>query len=773
MLGRLLASRYRIVRILGSGGFGHTYVTEDTQRPGNPLCVLKHLSFASHDPAILQQARRMFLIEAETLEKLGRHDQIPQLLAYFEEEQEFYLVQEYIEGHSLSDELTPGIKLPEAQVINLLEDILRVLEFVHAQEVIHRDIKPENLIRRDRDHKLVLIDFGAVKNIGQSITDSTMTTHLSMPVYTSGYAASEQCLGKPRFSSDLYAIGMIGIQALTGARPSQLPHDPNTCELIWRDQAVVRNDLAVVLEKMTKFHFNQRYQSATEALAALEQVKETQTQMPLSQLNVIRPIKSLSVGESQLAPTPRVASSLRSRSLVLPLTASMGIGAIALATWLMNRPPTPAIAPLESPNPILSQISFGEKILTPGKTAVTKQAGVDHIAAGDLEQAATLLEKARRSHPADPETLIYLNNARIGEKKSYTVAVAVPLSTQPYSSTEVLRGVAQAQNQVNQQGGIKGVPLKVAIATDNSQPEMARQIAKVFVNNSAVLGVVGHGTSDTTLAAGEVYQAGELVAISPVSSAKQLSGFSRYVFRTMPSDQLPAKRLSEYMLTQLKKDKAAVFFNSGSTYSKSLKDEFKAALFYSGKGQVVEEVDLNQPDFNPVESVEQALKKGAQVLMLASNSEFFDRTLLVIDANQNRLPLLAGDALFSPKTLQVGGSAVSGMVLAVPSYQVGISRSAFQKQAKVLWGDAVSWRTILAYDAARAFVGAIQQSPTRKGIRSTLADPSFSVPGAIHNVSFSATGDRPIDISFVKVMPERSRKRFEFKSLANSNPKRN
>ncbi|NJR49857.1 MAG: serine/threonine protein kinase [Leptolyngbyaceae cyanobacterium CSU_1_3] len=274
MLGRLLSSRYRIVRILGSGGFGHTYVTEDTQRPGNPLCVLKHLSFASHNPTILRQARRMFLAEAETLEKLGRHDQIPQLLAYFVEDEEFYLVQEYIEGHPLSEELTLGHTFTEAETIALLEDVLGVLEFVHAHEVIHRDIKPENLIRRERDRKTVLIDFGAVKTIAHSIAEDAATTQMSMPVYTSGYGASEQCLGKPQYNSDIYSLGVIGIQALTGARPSQLPQDPNTCELIWRDQAIVGDGLATVLEKMTKFQFGQRYHSATEVLDALEQVKK-------------------------------------------------------------------------------------------------------------------------------------------------------------------------------------------------------------------------------------------------------------------------------------------------------------------------------------------------------------------------------------------------------------------------------------------------------------------------------------------------------------------
>src|SRR6476646_10788676 len=210
MLGRLLGARYKVIQVLGSGGFGQTYIAEDTQRPGNPPCVLKHLNFATHHPQVLQQVRRLFYSEAETLEKLGRHhDQIPQLLAYFEEAQEFYLVQEFIPGNPLSVELPAGTKLSEAQVIAILEDVLGVLTYIHSQGVIHRDIKPDNLIRRQQDGRLVLIDFGAVKTINTQVAEAAGQTHLSVPIYTSGYGASEQCLGKPRFSSDIYALGVI------------------------------------------------------------------------------------------------------------------------------------------------------------------------------------------------------------------------------------------------------------------------------------------------------------------------------------------------------------------------------------------------------------------------------------------------------------------------------------------------------------------------------------------------------------------------------------
>lgn len=162
MIGALLDQRYQVFQVLGQGGFGHTYLAQDTHRPGNPTCVVKHLKPATSEPDFLQTARRLFNGEAETLEKLGTHDQIPRLLAYFEDNQEFYLVQDFIEGHPLSVELQPGQRWQEDQVIQLLHEVLSILEFVHSNHVIHRDIKPDNLIRRAIDNKLVLVDFGAL-----------------------------------------------------------------------------------------------------------------------------------------------------------------------------------------------------------------------------------------------------------------------------------------------------------------------------------------------------------------------------------------------------------------------------------------------------------------------------------------------------------------------------------------------------------------------------------------------------------------------------------
>ena len=238
ILGQLLDHRYRVTSPLAAGGFGQTYIAEDTRRPGNPKCVVKHLKPASSDLRFLDNARRLFATEAETLEKLGNHDQIPRLLAYFEENEEFFLVQELIDGHPLTDELQPGKQWTENQVYPLLWEVLNVLVFVHGNNVIHRDIKPENLLRRHQDHHFILVDFGTVKQVRTHTAFQGQPT-ATISVGTPGYMPTEQSHGRPRPNSDIYALGMTSIQAVTGLMPMQLPEDVETGELLWQDQAQI------------------------------------------------------------------------------------------------------------------------------------------------------------------------------------------------------------------------------------------------------------------------------------------------------------------------------------------------------------------------------------------------------------------------------------------------------------------------------------------------------------------------------------------------------
>lgn len=273
MIGQLLDGRYQVIRVLGSGGFGQTYIAQDTRRPGSPVCVVKHLKPASNDSNLLKLAQRLFKSEAEVLEQLGSHSQIPQLLAYFEERQEFYLVQEFIRGNRLTEELPAGGRWTESQVIELLHGILGILSFLHSKGAIHRDIKPDNIIRRQSDNKFVLVDFGAVKQVRTPMAIMQGPVTETIGLGTPGYMPSEQGQGKPRPSSDIYALGVIGIQAATGLRPYQLDDDPETGEIIWQPHAQLSPELTAILSKMVKCYFKERYTSAIEVLQALQEME--------------------------------------------------------------------------------------------------------------------------------------------------------------------------------------------------------------------------------------------------------------------------------------------------------------------------------------------------------------------------------------------------------------------------------------------------------------------------------------------------------------------
>jgi serine/threonine protein kinase, bacterial len=351
MIGQLLAGHYRVLQVLGAGGFGQTYITEDLHLPGNPKCVLKHLKPASNDRTLLDISRKLFEKEAIGLQQLGNHDRIPRLLAYFEEQQEFYLVQEYVPGHPLSTELKNGTKWSEAQVIELLQEILDILVFIHSQGAIHRDIKPDNIMRRNLDRRLILIDFGAIKQVrNQQILPGQQT--MTVAIGTPGYMPIEQASGNPRPSSDIYALGTIGIQALTGVNPYDLPVDDGTGELKWEHLTVANPQLIAILQRMTRYHFKERYQTAAEALQAVrrliggtvpQNVTYVQTPPPTSpprsysiesQATVVAPRSPVTLppGSSSISPT-------KPKRSLFPLIAGTSAISIAIASfaWFSSR----------------------------------------------------------------------------------------------------------------------------------------------------------------------------------------------------------------------------------------------------------------------------------------------------------------------------------------------------------------------------------------------------------------------------------------------------
>jgi len=268
----LLNNRYQVIQVLGAGGFGETFLAEDTHMPSRRRCVIKQLKPISNDPETYLMIQQRFEREAATLEYLGKSsDQIPELYAYFSENGLFYLVQEWIHGQTLRDIVAAKGYESETAVREILFSLLPVLEYIHSKGIIHRDIKPDNIIVLSSDSKPVLIDFGAVKETIRSIVSSPRYPVQSMVIGTPGYMSSEQALGRPVYATDIYSLGLTAIYLLTGKQPQELETNQQTGEILWQNYAPnVSPSLANVLNQAIKPNASDRYTTASKMLYALQ-----------------------------------------------------------------------------------------------------------------------------------------------------------------------------------------------------------------------------------------------------------------------------------------------------------------------------------------------------------------------------------------------------------------------------------------------------------------------------------------------------------------------
>jgi serine/threonine protein kinase len=298
----ILSNRYKILKKLGEGGFGQTFLAEDLHLPTAPHCVVKRLKPEFADEESYKLARRLFEQEAEIMYRMGNHPNIPKLLAHFEENGEFFLAQELIEGWTLAEEFSSGKCYTEREAIDLLRQILETLAFVHSQNVIHRDIKPSNLIRRAVDGRIFLIDFGAVKQVSINPFNQNPTFQSTVAIGSHGYMPPEQTAGKPRFSSDLYAAGLVVVEALTGMNPLQLNQNRMTGEFLWQHKAKIHPEIGNLVSRLIRYDFRQRYMSAKEAFASLNMLASS---LGLGRKNPI-PVQPI-ISPVQAAPVPIAA----------------------------------------------------------------------------------------------------------------------------------------------------------------------------------------------------------------------------------------------------------------------------------------------------------------------------------------------------------------------------------------------------------------------------------------------------------------------------------
>ncbi len=457
--------------------------------------------------------------------------------------------------------------------------------------------------------------------------------------------------------------------------------------------------------------------------------------------------------------------SKQNEALILVLALLITGGILGAGYWLFSRsnPETNPISnsnSVPSPNPakinqdstvIPSQLSQGEHVLFPVSGSPEKTAGVLAFAEQNYQQAVNNFEAILAEKRNDPETRVYLNNAEIGNQKSYQIAVALPIGTESTVALEILRGVAQAQTEINQKNGINGIPVKVILADDENDPTVAETVAITLSQNPEILGVVGHFSSGVTLIAGKIYNQNQLPMISATSTSTELSNAGNAVFRTVPSDRFTADKLAQYFLQDLSLKKAVIFFNGQSNYSRSLKDELMTAIYGDG-GEVLEIFDVSLDNFDSFNAYDSIEEKKAEAIFLVPDSSTLEKTLKIVRVNRQKLPILAGDSVYQLNTLKVGEDGV-GMVVAVPWHIQANRSDPFVQAADQLWGGDVNWRSAMAYDATQTLIAAMEKNPTRNGILTTLSSPSFSTPGATGTIRFLPSGDRNQAVELVTIQP--------------------
>jgi len=428
----------------------------------------------------------------------------------------------------------------------------------------------------------------------------------------------------------------------------------------------------------------------------------------------------------------------------------IGFGAYKFLPGLLNaktsNTPTPTPTPTSTPTTsasgaIANRISLGNQILLTSQTTAAKEAGVQAFAKGDYQGAVQNFQASLQKNRNDPETIIYLNNATASNGSFLKIAVSVPIGTNPNIAQEILRGVAQAQDEVNNRGGINQVKVQVEIVNDDNNPEVVREVAKTLTKDPSILAVIGHNASSASVEAAPIYEQEKLVMVTPTSFANNLSGFGSYIFRTIPNISVMAAPLAEYAV-KTGQTNIAICYDSQAPDNISFKDEFVASLTAAGGTLVPTVCDFSLPSFNPESAIADAVSKGAQGLMLAPHIDRIDRAISLARLNRGKLPLYGSTTMYTIQTVKDGQEDVDGLVLPVPWHPETNPGSRFAENSRQRWGGNVNWRTATSFDATQAVIAGLRQSNTRFGLQQALRNASFSTPGASEDVKFLPTGDR-------------------------------
>ncbi len=410
---------------------------------------------------------------------------------------------------------------------------------------------------------------------------------------------------------------------------------------------------------------------------------------------------------------------------------------------------------IKNDHPTSANMSIGNRLLIGNFTDEKKEA-IKYFEQGNYEKAEEFFKKSLAKNLNDPEGLIYEQNSEVQAKKEHLkIAVVIPANNSNVAQ-EILRGVASAQREINQQGGVNGQKLLILIADDQNSPGIAKTIAEELIKDDKILAVIGSNASDPSLAAAPIYKQAGLVMITPTSSA---DGLSSQAWRLVPSNKISGEVLATQIVNVAKKTKIAICYNSAANDNISFKDELIASLLSKKATIIPLGCNFDKSGFNPVKMMDEITKQGADGLFASTHVNRVEDVILLAQINQGKLPLFSNSVMYNVKTL-VAGQVFKGLTL-FGVYHPDLNPSFAAKMEKE-WKGRVSWRTATSFDAASVIINILKQAQTRAEIEQVLRNPQFSIQGATGVVKFDpVTGDR-IGKPVIVQVQETSKNQYDF-----------
>jgi branched-chain amino acid transport system substrate-binding protein len=689
-----------------------------------------------------------------------RLDCVPFIKEVYYNESWIYVISQFVEGKDLRAEMAnKKSSLNDITILTIFKEIAVTVKKVHEKGIVHGDIKPENIIYTT-DNKIFLVDPVIAKNFNefQYIPKKEIAYFPPELDYIFDIQNSNTSYQNLlRKHHDLYSLSALFVKILSNSIDEDRYFRNDAKKWHWHvdlnglEDSKKINTLKDLLNRLVNDPGFRKDQNVDKLIELLESSKPNIILSKLSNVltSCLEAVLSLpvlkTIGDIYNHLPPFIRENKFVKWIFL-IVAILLIGDLAYKSWQPSLPP-------EDPGQSSSQVSNSERISSGDKILVRqeiqdsenqdseilelKERGRRYFSEGKYPKAHDSFKEALIKYKNAPETRIYYNNAAIGSKQAYSIAVIVRSNEKPQDSLKILRGVAQAQDEFNeQQEIINSTPLKVVIVNDDDKEAVASEMAKAIADRKEILGVIGHYSSNSTIAAGKVYNERKLVAISATSTSDEITTLGPYVFRTVHKDNDAAKILADYTIIKNKWNNVAVIYDSNSKYSKSLKSAFVKNIENYHSAKIVDTIDIFR-DINYIKKVQKLSSENTQALMLAlpgTKSSY----LFPIAKNKGKMNLLGGDDLYTidllknMQKLDLGGKSVenpNGMVLAVPWTIDKNKTTKFVENSQNLWGGAVDWQTAMAYDAAQSFIQAIKENPkaTRENIREALSNSKFIV----------------------------------------------